>query len=302
LDSCYSPAYRRVKDVLEVLTYLRVHLQSHLRCENAVRLSEVYSAAIGLLPEVASFGLNPSARLSVLAGAGPLTTWGATHAISIGRLDVALEMLEAGRSLFWTQHLQLRTSFMELPTVIGDRLTRISYALARPLPDGLQGVRKDGELSRRRQLGDEFRSVLDEARTIPGFESLLLNTSFTSVAQAAICRPIVVIVAHEVSGHAIIIEGEAQCCLVELPNTSAKALQELSNQLEKHSKRTRSSRGIRRVKVEPSLSADIYRELWTSVMLPIIEALQWPVSRLILVMGSISDVSFRSPRDESVGD
>jgi tetratricopeptide (TPR) repeat protein len=275
LSNHQCPAYRRLKDVYDVLSYLNVH---PLEREHARQVTAIYSAAIALLPEVASFGLNATARLAVMTNAGSLTTWGATHAIFIGQLDVALEMLEAGRSVFWTQNLHLRTSFMDLPATMADRLTKIAYTLARPMPDGVDVQRRDRELARRRQAGEEFRSMLDEARLIPGFECLLRNASFTSIAQAATRHPIVVFVADENSGHAIIVQSEVYCHLVRLPSATAITLQNLSNRLGRHSKHARSSRGVRRVHVENDHSDDVYRELWTLIMRPVVEALQWPVS------------------------
>jgi hypothetical protein len=275
LNNRQCPAYRRLKDVSDVLSYLAKH---PLKDEYAIQVSAVYSSAIALLPEVASFGLNPTARISVMTEAGPLTTWGATHAVSIGQLGVALEMIEAGRSVFWTQNLQLRTSFMDLPKTIAGRLTDIAYALARPMSEGLDVARRDRELARRRQLGDEFRSVLDEARLIPGFENLLRNASFASIAKAATHHPIVIFIADENSGHAIIIQAQAQCGLVKLPGTTTTVLQKLASQLETRRKHARSSRGIRKAHVESERPDDVYQELWTLVMRPVVEALQWPVS------------------------
>jgi hypothetical protein len=182
LDNSYCPAYKRLKEASDVLTHVSNNIQPHIQLRNTLQLSTVYSTAIALLPEVASFGLDLSARLSVMAGAGQLTMQGATHAISTHQLDVALEMLEAGRNVFWTQNLQLRTSFTQLPSALGDRLTKITYALARPFPSDLQGPRKDGELVRRRQLGGQFKSVLNEARSIAGFEDLLRNKPFASLS------------------------------------------------------------------------------------------------------------------------
>jgi hypothetical protein len=280
LNNPYVPAYRKVDAVSEVLPYLTSHIQSDPKTAggNAHQLSVVYSASIALLPQVASFGLEPNSRLSVIAGASWLVKQGATHAISMGQLSSALEMLEAGRNVFWTQNLQIRTSFMSLPEDIGDILTRISYALARPFPAELQGARKDGELARRRQLGEEFRVTLDKARAIPGFEGLLMNASFSSFAQAATHGPIVVLVADISSSHAIIVQREQQCHSITLPNANAKVLERLSRDVDKRSKHAYSSRGVRRVEIIDDRPAFVYEELWNVIMQPIIEALRWPVS------------------------
>jgi tetratricopeptide (TPR) repeat protein len=276
LKSVYCPAHSRLKHVWDVLTYLAKEMPEALDQEDAVKLSAVYSTAIDLLPQAASFDLEPRIRLEVIAGAGQLTIQGATHAISIDRLNLALEMLEAGRSVFWTQSLRLRTPFTDLPKTIGNRLSKITYALARPI---VEEADRERELLRRRQLGDEFQTVLAEARAVPGFENLLRNASFEALARAAKNHPMVVLLTGEASGHAIIIYGDSETHLVPLPQVTAKGLQTLSLRIEAHTKSVRSTdlRGIRRVpaKTQPP---DVYRELWTLIMRPIVEALQWRVS------------------------
>jgi tetratricopeptide (TPR) repeat protein len=276
LNSHYCPAYRRLKSVSAILTspYLAAHMPV-LSDDNALKLCVVYSTVIDLLPQVASFGLGPRARLAVISSAGQLTIQGATHAISIGRFDQALEMLEAGRNVFWTQGLRLRTPFTDLPKTIGDRLTTISYALSRPPPEGAD---KGHELIRRRKLGDEFQSVLAEARLEPGFHDLLRNASFDSLARAAQHHPIIVFVAGEAYGHALIILGHGDCRHVPLQQATTKALQAISIHIQAHIDNIRSQRGIRRVAVTNNRPTDVYRKLWTLVMRPVLEALHWDVS------------------------
>jgi hypothetical protein len=299
LDNNYCPAYRRFKEVWDVLRSAGL---SDLDHKGTAQLSVVYSTAIALLPQVASFGLEPRARLSVVAAAGSLAAQAATHAISCRQPSLALEMLEAGRNVFWTQALQLRTSFAELPEAVGDRLTRITYALAQPIPDGLEGQGRDRELVRRRQLGDDFRTALANARRVPGFEGLLQNAGFASLAHAAAGNPVVVLVAGRTSGCAIIITSNAECRLVDLLRADAQTMQALSLQNAVHSKRVRSSRGMRKVEASGDHPANIYGELWTSVMLPIIESLQWPVSSCCRLRPIRLICVIRRQRDGSVPD
>lgn len=195
LGNNYCWAYRKLKHVLDLLTYLAKHFPL-LNHDNALQLSVVYSTAISLLPQVASFGLDPRARLAVISSSGQLTARGASHAISVGPHELALEMLKAGGSVFQTQGLRLRTSFTNtnLPPAISDRLMNLTSALRQPMADfGGEQSAKDRELSRRRRLGDEFAVVLAEARLLPGFQGLLQNPTFAPLAQAARRHPIVVL-------------------------------------------------------------------------------------------------------------
>jgi hypothetical protein len=271
------PAYRRLTDVSDALTYV-VERSAHLNRENAATLSGVYSTAISLLPHVASFGLDPRARLEVISSSSRLTAQGATHAISIGQHELAIEMLETGRSVFWAQCLRLRTPFTGLPPEVADRLTKLASALGQPVPDfARQGPARDREQTRRRQLSDEFVSAVNEARRLPGFDDLLQNASYTSLARAAQQHPVVVLVAGEGFGRAMIILEDAQCIPVTLEMATDATLRALSHRIETHSRQVR-SRGVKKVYATEGRSGDVYRELWTLVMAPIIDALGWPAS------------------------
>jgi hypothetical protein len=116
--SKYCPALRRFKEVSDVLASLR-RFKPDLGIDAAQKLSAVYSGTIDLLPQVASFGFEPRTRMSIIAGSGSFTAQGAIHAISHGQLERALEMLEAGRNIFWAQNLRLRTPFSALPAMLG---------------------------------------------------------------------------------------------------------------------------------------------------------------------------------------
>jgi tetratricopeptide (TPR) repeat protein len=300
LNSHYCPAYRRLKSVSAILTspYIAAHMPV-LSDDNALKLCAVYSTAIDLLPQVASFGLEPRVRLAVISGAGQLTIQGATHAIAIGRSNHALEMLEAGRNVFWTQGLRLRTSFTDLPKTIGDRLAQITYALARP---PLELSDKDRELARRRKLGDEFQTVLAEARLEPGFHDLLRNASFETLASAAQHHPIIIFVAGEACGHALIILTDGDCRHVPLPQATTKALQAISIHIQAHINSIRSPRGIRRVAITNTRPTDVYRKLWTLVMRPVLEALQWNVSTTRIRHPIWTYPSHSVPKGDSVAD
>jgi tetratricopeptide (TPR) repeat protein len=280
LNNDYCSAYRRMTNTQEVLTYLSLEssLRSAFSHENAVKLLTVYSNIVGLLPQVASSCLGPRTRLTIIIDAGRLTAYGASHAIALCQPDRALEILEAGRGIFWSQTLQLRTQFNDIPHTIGSSLTNIARALGQPLPDSLTGAARDGAVGRRRQLADAFRSTLAEARLLPGFENLLRSSNFDSLSLAAAAHPIVVFVASDQISHAIIVVSKSvkpRC--VALSNVCNSSLQKISQHLDAYNRSAAGFRGMRETVIKQEPRADAYQELWTSVMLPVIEALHWPV-------------------------
>jgi hypothetical protein len=245
----------------------------------------VYSAAIALLPQVASLSLGAKTRLLLLAHAGRLTlTYGGLHAISVNRVKLAIEMLEAGRGVFWSQSLSLRTRFESLPTDLASRLTRVARALAQPVPNFTMRSERDRELARRRCLGNEFDSALAEARLLPGFESLLKTAEFQSLIQAATSHHIAVFIAAETSSYAIVLYQSTEPQLVTLPDVTSTSLRGLLQNLLSYNQEAGNlaSRGMRVIGATGNTSFKSYEELWTTVMLPVIRALAWPVSTSIM--------------------
>jgi hypothetical protein len=278
LSTAYCPELNKLIHTIDILTYVAKHAP-RLNYGTAPKMVIMYSTAVSVLPEVASFGLDARTRLSATSNSGRLTTQEALHAISIGHIKVAIEKLEAGRSAFWTQGLHLRTPFTDLPPEIGDKLTNITSILNQPIPDSKEPLAQELEFARRRRLGDEFVAVLARARQLPGFQDLLEYHSFASIAQAARQHPIVIFVAGESTGYALIILENAQCTSVTLKTATTATLKTLSHRIEVHSRHVRSLRGMRKAQASDGVDpTDVYRELWVMVMLPVVDALGWPVS------------------------
>jgi hypothetical protein len=77
---------------------------------------EAYQIALGLLPQLAAFGLDVRSRPTILitAQSNNLGSDAAACAIDLHRYEEAVELLEAGRSVFWSQSLHLRTPLNDL--------------------------------------------------------------------------------------------------------------------------------------------------------------------------------------------
>ena len=76
--------------------------------------AEGYAAAVGLLPVVAFHGLGRAVREEHLAQWAGLAADAAACAVLDGRPEAAAELLEQGRSVLWTQALNLRTDLTRL--------------------------------------------------------------------------------------------------------------------------------------------------------------------------------------------
>ena len=99
-----------------------------------------YTVAFDLLPQVAWMGQTILARNSELTYFGNIASEAAATAISAEQYDTALEILEQGRSVVWTQLLQLRTpidALCEVEPNLANDLFRVSKALEQASSRGM---------------------------------------------------------------------------------------------------------------------------------------------------------------------
>jgi hypothetical protein len=94
---------------------------------------DVYHTAIQLLPRLAMLGLDlPSRQQALTSASDGLVHDAAACAIRSGQCERAVELLEEGRAVFWSQALQLRSPMTDLRDVapeLEQKLRSIPLAL-----------------------------------------------------------------------------------------------------------------------------------------------------------------------------
>ncbi|KAJ7249065.1 hypothetical protein C8J57DRAFT_1672351 [Mycena rebaudengoi] len=94
---------------------------------------DAYHTAISLLPQLAAFSLDLKSRQQMLAREDvSLASTAATCAIGLSQYKMAVELLEASRSIFWAQALHLRTPVDRLEDVepeLASKLRNLSQQL-----------------------------------------------------------------------------------------------------------------------------------------------------------------------------
>ena len=89
--------------------------------------------AAQLLPRLAMLGLDfPSRQRSLVSESDGLARDAAVCAIRLGKFGTAVELLEEGRAVFWSQALQLRAPINDLRDVapqLEQKLRHISLAV-----------------------------------------------------------------------------------------------------------------------------------------------------------------------------
>ena len=160
---------------------------------------EGYTAAIELLPLVAWHGLDQATREHHLREWTGLASDAAAAAVAAGQPGRAVELLEAGRSMLWTQALHLRQDLAAvrerapgLAVVLeaSRAVLNTSSASAVRVPDTagdvdqVQGA-EEQMLEERRQAARDWDAAVDQIRRIEGFEHFLRPVPFTDLRAAA---------------------------------------------------------------------------------------------------------------------
>jgi hypothetical protein len=203
---------------------------------------EAHETAIGLLPRLAMLGLDVKSRQGALASnTDGLARNAAACAIREREFTKAIEFLEEGRAIFWSQALQLRTpvdelassapelaqKFMELSRVLErGSLRDISSKMAEP-PE--RGISADREAVRYRQLHAEWLATVEEIRGQKGFQTFLRAKPFAELSAAAAHGPVVILIASELRSEcdALIMRHSQRPVHIPLPQMSVEMAENL---------------------------------------------------------------------------
>jgi len=146
-----------------------------------------FGVVLDLVTQVAGLDRTIKQRQTDLIEISSLTTSAASAAFSLGNIEKALEWLEQGRCLVWSQLNQLRTPLDDLRAHdegLAQRFSAISGALeASGSRHGLEGLSGDASLSQKISLQDEahlhiklsreWSDLLGKIRGIPKFHDFL---------------------------------------------------------------------------------------------------------------------------------
>ncbi|KAK0186643.1 CHAT domain-containing protein [Armillaria mellea] len=172
-----------------------------------------YEIAIELRTQLASFShQNAQTRIGNLAETGDrfATRVAALTLRALGPAR-AIELLEQSRAVFWTQALQLRSPFDGLPDGLQRELQDTASKLdAAPNDDFLT----EKQVTERKNSAARFESLLQQARSVPGFESLLLPKSYNQLSAASTGGPVVILLGDDVAmdNCNVIIIRSPRCC------------------------------------------------------------------------------------------
>ena len=173
--------------------------------------SIAYETAMSLLQETLVFcpTLQTQHRRLLLmdSGAGWLPSDYASYQIRNGQVKQAIETLERGRALLWSEMRGLRTSTDQLraadPAIadkfsdINQRLESVTTSVARSDDDEMGTGRHEDSIGylvlKQRTLLEERNSLISHIQSLPGLEDFLKPLSFDVLNSAAARGPIIII-------------------------------------------------------------------------------------------------------------
>lgn len=202
----------------------------------------------------------------------------ASWAIELGRLDVAVELLEQGRAILWSKLRGFRHPLVELREVdraLADKFESLGvelegYAMSSELDPLVRNhappvVPSKVQQRTYHQISDEWNRALEKIRELDGFQDFLGIVPFSTLRKAATEGPIIVVNVCEHRSDAIIVRENEPPVLVPLPKATRADLARLSSQFIDPRASTAPDFSM---KMRPVL-----RALWHTVVHPITERL-----------------------------
>ncbi|KAF6753675.1 CHAT domain-containing protein [Ephemerocybe angulata] len=267
-----------------------------------------FDTVLGLVALIAGLEQTVRGRYTQLETTSGLALEAAAAACALGRADKALEWLEQGRCLVWSQLNNLRTPLDDL-RVHNEELARDIADVSKQLENaGSSRIQShaDMQLSEKISLEDEARAhlglarkwddLLKRARAIPTFESFLMPSPCSALMQhVPESGPIIVINIDQRRCDALaLLAGLDEPLHIPLPNFSIKKANEhraaLTSQLRTFQLRAREvedttavveeARGIRPATMkerDDGLVHHVLRSLWEEVVKPVLDGLGFSI-------------------------
>lgn len=182
---------------------------------------EACTVAMDLIPQLAALGSTVHDRHHQVTQVGSVARGAAAAAIKSQQYGTAVEWLEQGRSVIWSQLLELRSPVDDLRKVrpeLADHLQSLSSRLegsaSHRVLDPEQPIQVDYH-----SIAYERQKLVEEIRKVPGFERFLLPKKLSQLVLAANEGPIVMLNVSECRCDALILRPGLDSVLhVPLPD------------------------------------------------------------------------------------
>ena len=282
-DGCWA-AYQRLN--------ISCHWAVNARINAHPSISDACERAMSFLQETLVFSPTLQTQhfrlVETLSQAGWMPLDYASYQINQGQLTRAIETLEQGRSLLWSEMRGLRTStdqlraanpdfadkFAEINRNLETVATTITQAMA-TAPDNHEAGGSDGIdpfgnlLMQQRKLLEVRGSLISHIQALPGFEIFLKPSSFDLLNVAAAHGPIILINQSRWRSDIIILLKDSPPSLISTPSD----FHDRANRLKEQLLSIRKEKGLDSTDYELTL-ASVLADLYELVGRPVIERLR----------------------------
>ncbi|KZV62883.1 TPR-like protein [Peniophora sp. CONT] len=268
-------------------------LSDHPSFATADSLLSAHSHIIAILPEIVWLGYDIHRRYEESSQLDELVHAAVAAAVTAGRFGQAVEWLEAGRALIWSQILALRTPLDELQDshpelakslrTVQQQLkssTHSTFARDDDAFGGVDGPEVMSAADRLRGLAIKYDKLMKSIRACPGFEDFLRPKRLESLVPSPglMSGHVIFINVHSSRCDAIVISPSGVTTAIPLLDLSLKRATELQRLWTEHVMDGRASaqRPLGSVgDIEGELNPLKYylKHTWTWIVQPILEAL-----------------------------
>ncbi|KAI0083077.1 CHAT domain-containing protein, partial [Irpex rosettiformis] len=159
-----------------------------------------------------------------------------TAAISAREYGLAVEWLETGRAVVWSQVLQLQTpldDLRRLHPLLADNLHHVSKALQYAATSSCPLIPQSlgGQALSSHAYALEYDKLIAQIRELEGFKNFLRPKNLSQLIGACASGPVVVINVHESRSDALILHGGGDVICVPLPDLPLSRATEVQSQL-----------------------------------------------------------------------
>jgi tetratricopeptide (TPR) repeat protein len=255
-------------------------------------LCRVYAMIIDRLPLAASFALDASAQLQTLKSTRQIGTDACVAAVLATQHSMALELLDRGHGVVWTQALHQRDPQMEhVPPDLAFELEALLRAIAVPTPAKFAESPHHHRDIRHRQ-NTRIQAILREIRAKPNMKRFMLGSTYDTLRKAAHNHPVVTLVAARGHAFALIMKNDAEdephVLRLDLTLDALRLLRDSSEQAGLRS-RAREARecdldarlGLQKREINVNHKPlRVLADIWHKVVKPVIDHLQLKVTSI----------------------
>ena len=261
--------------------------------------SEGYDQAIRLLPQVAWIGLNAVTQLKELESNSDIQTLGsdaaacmialaqAEHHNRQHHLGHAIELLDQGRSILWSQTSNFKRDLEDLREVDSDLasdLDNVGKFLAQGCFRDPKDPLSETDAQLYREYAEKWEELVHRVRGLPGFHHFSLPLPISTLQTAAAEGPVVIINSSKCRCDAVIVPPQGDLVLVPLPDITAAELESLANQQEEFA--SRKSKSVWIPSKDYSMASETLEQVLNRTWLLVGEPIAQKFEELGLVRGS----------------